>query len=74
MNIINDNFHMDMDMACHCLDPDRFFCCELGTSYIREPGWEKDYEEAVKFLEAFSEKKDEKQRLSEYLEQLAKML
>lgn len=56
MNIINDNFHMDMDMACHCLDPDRFFCCELGTSYIREPGWEKDYEEAVKFLEAFSEK------------------
>lgn len=31
MNIINDNFHMDMDMACHCLDPDRFFCCEPGT-------------------------------------------
>ena len=74
MNIIDNNFHMDIDLACHCLDSDPFFCCEPETSYIREPGWEKDYEEAMKFLEEIPEKKDEKQRLCEYLEQLAKML
>lgn len=74
MNCIDNDFHMDIDLACHSLDSDRFFCSEPRTWYIRDPEWEKDYEEAVKFLEEISEKKDEKQRLSDYLEELVKML